>query len=315
MGPANSTPNATVTPPAEATEEYAACIDTLSKNGYYKEARRGLHLYSESVNGAAAIGGFGEGFIGHGDRTVFSKANSNSEGFGVAVTSVMYIRGWGGDMPTPLPPLLGSPSYDKGMNGYVYAGILPTDHTLRVTLSNRTPTMVVSIPATSPITADESTDTTLTSRHESGHIQLRITPCRAFLEHIFLIKAPPTINKFHLSAVPSPTRRSNLTPASKTSIPPAAPQQTRPPGTPRPSAPWSAVWHSAIMAYIVIERRRVRSKCPGSRLAAPFGPSFEPSSFSPPTLYYEAGERPRTRSLATSMSLSDFKKEVGVFIP
>ncbi|KAG0633803.1 hypothetical protein HOY80DRAFT_1005682 [Tuber brumale] len=33
MGPANSTPNAAVTPPAEATEEYTAWIDALSKNG------------------------------------------------------------------------------------------------------------------------------------------------------------------------------------------------------------------------------------------------------------------------------------------
>ncbi|KAG0644552.1 hypothetical protein HOY80DRAFT_1019525 [Tuber brumale] len=71
----------------------------------------------------------------------------------------------------------------------------------------------------------------------------------------------------------------------------------------------------AIMAYIAIERRRARSGSPGSRVAALFGPSFQPSSFSPPMLYYEAGERPRTHSLATGTSPSDFKQEAGILIP
>ncbi|KAG0638994.1 hypothetical protein HOY80DRAFT_1076276 [Tuber brumale] len=139
------------------------------------------------------------GLIDHGHKAVFSQANVNPKGFDVAVTSVMYIGGQGGgketgahksttggthvalsynsfqlrlplDMPTPLLPLLGSPSYGKGMNGYVYTGIPPADYILRVTLPNGTPTMVVSIPATSPITTDKSTDNTLTSQHRSGHI-------------------------------------------------------------------------------------------------------------------------------------------------
>ncbi|KAG0632748.1 hypothetical protein HOY80DRAFT_1067041 [Tuber brumale] len=158
-----------------------------------------LCLSSEGVNGSMAIVGFGEGLIDHGDKTVFSKANVNSEGFDVAVTSVMYIGGWGRgketevhksitggtdvallynssqlrlplDMPTPLLPLLGSSSYDKGMNRYVYTGIPPADYTLHVILSNETPTVVVSIPTTSPITTDESTDHTLMSQHQSEHI-------------------------------------------------------------------------------------------------------------------------------------------------
>ncbi|KAG0633399.1 hypothetical protein HOY80DRAFT_991843 [Tuber brumale] len=129
-----------------------------------------LCLGSEGVNGSVAIGGFSGGHIDHGRKAVFSQANVNPEGFDVAVTSIICIGGWGGgkgraahkstaggthvalsynssqlrlplDMPTPLLPLLGSPSYDKGMNGYVYTGIPPADYILRVTLSNGTPTM------------------------------------------------------------------------------------------------------------------------------------------------------------------------------
>ncbi|KAG0641121.1 hypothetical protein HOY80DRAFT_1114545 [Tuber brumale] len=153
-----------------------------------------LCLSSEVVNGSVATGGFGEGLIDHGDKMVFSEANVNYSGFVVTIASIMYIRGWGGGketevrgsarggahvvlsynssqlrlplgMPTPLLPLPGSPSYDKGMNGYVYTSILPADYTLRVTLPNGIPTIVVSIPATSPITTDPSTDNTLTSQH------------------------------------------------------------------------------------------------------------------------------------------------------
>ncbi|KAG0638993.1 hypothetical protein HOY80DRAFT_1022832 [Tuber brumale] len=69
------------------------------------------------------------------------------------------------------------------------------------------------------------------------------------------------------------------------------------------------------MAYIAIECQRARSGSPGIRLAVLFGPSFEPSSFSLSTLFYEAGKRPCTRSLVTGMSFSDFAKEVGIFIP
>ncbi|KAG0126274.1 hypothetical protein HOY82DRAFT_570544 [Tuber indicum] len=427
MGPANSTSNSTtISALAEATEEYAACIKALGKNGYYNETLDGdfisgvtlgegigtttaswnttkprdefsleglpiniiyegvlgygmvglsalqrarnsrvpemdvvsLHLGSEGVNGSAVMGGFDEGLIDHGNKAVFSKANVNSEGFDVAVTSVKYIgRGGGGsketdvyksttggthmalsynssqlrlpsDMLTPLLPLLGSPSYDRGVNGYVYSGIPPTDYTLRITLSNGTSNIVVSIPATSLITTDEITDNPLSSQRESGLTYLRIAPVspndgpslgRPFLEHIYLINAPPTINKFHLSAVPSPARRSNLTPASRTSIAIFLTSSTPINSTPRETPAIGPMVGGilggvvflvlAIIAYIATQRRRARSQSPGSRQNV----RFAPSSISPTTFYGEEGEKPRTRSLATSTNLSAFEKEVGAF--
>ncbi|KAG0635606.1 hypothetical protein HOY80DRAFT_431132 [Tuber brumale] len=427
MGPANSTSNSTtISALAEATEEYAACIRVLGKNGYYNETLDGnfisgvtlgqgigttaaswnttkprnefsleglpvnviyesvlgygmvglsalqrarnsrvpemdvvsLYLGSEGLNGSAVMGGFDEGLIDHGNKAVFSKANVNSEGFDVTVTSVKYIGGGGGgsretevyksttggthmalsynssqlrlppEMLTPLLPLLGSPRYDKGVHGYVYTGTPPTDYILRIALSNGTSGMVVNIPATSLITTDENTDNPLTSQRESGQTYLRIAPVsptdgpslgRPFLEHIYLINAPPTINKFHLSAVPSPARKSNLTPASRSSIAIFLTDSTPTNSTPRDTPAIGpmiggilggvAFLVLAIIAYITTQRRRARSQSLGSRHTV----GFAPSSSSPSTLYDQEGEKPRTRSLVTSTNLSAFEKEVGVF--
>ncbi|PWW74206.1 hypothetical protein C7212DRAFT_346147 [Tuber magnatum] len=309
MGSMNSTSNPTITTPTAATGEYAACIDTLHKNGYYGIGttavswkatkpldgfpleglpvniicesvlgygmvefsalqRAGnsrtaemnvfwLYLGWEGVNGSVVMGGFDEGLLDHGHKAVSSKANVNSEGFEVAVTSAKCIRGGGGggketevyksttggthialsynssrlrllpDMRSLPLPLLGRPGYDKGINKHVYTGIPLTDYTLCVKLSNGTSTMVSRIPITSRITADESTDNPVTSQRESGQTYLRTAPVSptdgsclgpASLEHIHLTNAPPTTNKPDLSAVPSPARRSNLTPASRNSI-------------------------------------------------------------------------------------------------
>ncbi|RPA92795.1 hypothetical protein L873DRAFT_1794042 [Choiromyces venosus 120613-1] len=99
------------------------------------------------------------------------------------------------DMPTLLLPLLMSSSYNNGMNGMNFDTYNYAQHPVSWTGS---PSL--------------------------GH---------AFLEHIFLIKALPTINKFHLFAIPFPTWRSNLTPSSKTSIALAVLQQIQPPETPQ----------------------------------------------------------------------------------
>ncbi|PWW77414.1 hypothetical protein C7212DRAFT_342714 [Tuber magnatum] len=191
-GPANSISNSTVTPPTEVTKEYAACIDALSKRGYYngaidrdfissvtpghgigtttfsRKTMKQLDGFSLGVLpvgtscrvvlgygmvGLSAlqivrnvVGGFNEGLIDHGHRVLFSQANANSEGFGVPITSVEYIREGGGgsketevyksttggihmalsynspqsrlppDMRSLPLPLLGGPSYNKGMN-------------------------------------------------------------------------------------------------------------------------------------------------------------------------------------------------------
>ena len=317
-----------------------------------------LYLGSKGVNGSAVMGGFDEGLIDHGQKAVFSKANVNSEGFAVAVTSVKYVAEGGGgsketevyksttegtqmalsynsfrirlplEMITPLLRLLGNPSYDKGVDGYVYTGTPPTDYTLHITLWNGTSTVTVNVPATSLITTDESTDNPLTSHRESGQTYLRIAPTsptdgpslgRPFLEHIYLINAPPTINKFHLSAVPSTPRRSNLTPASRTSIAIFLTDSTTTNSNSRDAPAIGPMVGGilggvvflvlAVIAYIALQRRRTRSRSSGSRLTV----HFAPSSFSPPTLYEEEGEKSRTRSLATSTNLSAFEKEVGVF--
>ena len=314
-----------------------------------------LYLGSKGVNGSAVMGGFDEGLIDHGQKAVFSKANVNSEGFAVAVTSVKYVAEGGGgsketevyksttgstqmalsynsfqirlppEMLTPLLPLLGNPSYDKGVDGYVYTGTPPTAYALRITLWNGTSTVIVSIPATSLITTDESTDNPLTSHRESGQTYLRIAPTsptdgpslgRPFLEHVYLINAPPTINKFHISAVPSPPRKSNLTPASRASI--AIFDSTTTNSSSRGSPALGPMIGGilggvlflvlAVIAYIALQRRRARSRSSGSRLTV----RFAPSSFSPPT-FSDEGEKSRTRSLATSTNLSAFEKEVGVF--
>jgi len=317
-----------------------------------------LYLGSKGVNGSAVMGGFDEGLIDHGQKAVFSKANVNSEGFAVAVTSVKYVAEGGGSketevyksttggtqmalsynsfqirlppgMLTPLLPLLGNPSYDKGVDGYVYTGAPPTDYTLHITLWNGTSTVTVNVPATSLITTDESTDNPLTSHRETGQTYLLIAPTsptdgpslgRPFLEHIYLINAPPTINKFHLSAVPSPPRRSNLTPASRTSIAIFLTDSSTTKSNSRDAPAIGPMVGGilggvvflvlAITAYIALQRRRTRSRSSGSRLTV----RFAPSSFSPPTLYEEEeGEKSRTRSLATSTNLSVLEKEVGVF--
>ncbi|PWW74056.1 hypothetical protein C7212DRAFT_346825 [Tuber magnatum] len=235
------------------------------------------------------MGGFDEGLLGHGHKAVSSKANVNSEEIEVAVTSAKYIRGRGGGgketevyksttggthialwydssqlrlppgIRSPPLPLLGRLSYDECINRHVYASIPPTDYTLCITLSNGTSTMVFSIPMTSRITADESTDNPVASQRESRQTCLRIAPISptegpclgpAFLEHIYLTNAPPTINKFDLSAVPSPTRRSNVTPASRNSIAifftdstqtSTAPRDTPAPGPMTGSTPGGAV--------------------------------------------------------------------------
>ncbi|RPA92685.1 hypothetical protein L873DRAFT_147079 [Choiromyces venosus 120613-1] len=317
-----------------------------------------LYLGTEGVNGSAVMGGFDEGLIDHGQKAVFSKANVNSEAFEVAVTSVKYIPVGGNrgketevyksttngtqmalsynsfqirlpqDMLAPLLPLIGNPTFDKGVNGYVYPETPPTDYTLRLTLSNGTSTLTVNVPATSLITTDDSTDNPLSSQRESGQTYLRLSPTsptdgaslgRPFLEHIYLINAPPTINKFHLSAVPSSLRKSNLTPASRSSISifltgsTSSEKDSR--DTPGVGPMIGGILGGiifllvAIIAYIALQRRRARrSTIPGSRLTV----RFAPSSFSPGYSYDEE-EKSRTRSLVTSTNLSAFEKEVGVF--
>lgn len=210
-----------------------------------------LNLGTGSRPGSVVMGGYDNALIDQNQKAIFSKTNTS--GFEVVLTRITYVGSSAEntvisvssndskialayDSPNiQLPaavlgnllPLIGSPTFDKDLNGYVYSGTPKTNYSLRFTLEGTTPISII-VPASSLLATDTSDDNPLTSRTESGRTYLRLSPSsdghpaylgRAFLQHVYVISAPPTINKFHISAIPSPfpTTRS-LVAASRTSI-------------------------------------------------------------------------------------------------
>lgn len=212
-----------------------------------------LNLGTDENTGSVVMGGYDDALINHGQKTIFSKTDTGD--FEVVVTDITYIGSMektivstsassseskitlAYDSPniqlSPetlkiLLPMIGSPTFDGDLNGYVYSGTPQTDYFLRFTLKNGTMSASIIVPASSLLTTDTSTDNPLTSRTESGRTYLRLSPSsdghpaylgRAFLQHVYLINAPPTINKFHISAIPSPAPKTKLlVAASRASI-------------------------------------------------------------------------------------------------
>ncbi|KAG0641767.1 hypothetical protein HOY80DRAFT_1021134 [Tuber brumale] len=269
MGPANSTPNAAVTPPVEATEEYTACIDALSKNGYYSKDYKPLGWVLAGglpVNiiyeGVLEYGMVGLGAIQRARNSRFPEMN--------IVSLCLSTAGINGSV---------------AMDGFG-EGVINHGHKAVFSKANvNSEGLVWPLPLSGTSEAGEESTTGGT------HVALSYNSSRLRLP----LDMPTPLLRL-LGSQSYGKGMNGDTPALGPII-----------GGVAPPAP-------ATTAYIAIERWRAQGGSPGSRPAALFGPSFEPSSFSPPMLYYEVGERPRTRSLATGTSPSDFKQESGVLI-
>lgn len=212
-----------------------------------------LNLGTGGNTGSVIMGGYDNALIDHNQKTIFSKTNTGD--FEVSLTEITYI----GSSEKPvisnsassgesrialaydshniqlspevlkvLLPLIGSPTFDESLNGYVYSGAPRIDYSLRFTLKNDIGSASIIVPAASLLVTDTSSDNPLTPRIESGRTYLRLSPSssshptylgRAFLQHVYVINAPPTINKFLISAIPSPFPKTRLPiPASRASI-------------------------------------------------------------------------------------------------
>lgn len=193
-----------------------------------------LNLGTGSRTGSVVMGGYDNALIDHNQKAIFSKTGTS--GFEVVLTGISFV---GSSSENPISslassnialaydspniqlpaailedllPLIGSPKFDKDLNGYVYSGTPNTDYSLRFTLEG-TESISVIVPVSSLLTTDTPDDNPLTSQTESGRTYLRLSPSsdghpaylgRAFLQHVYVISAPPIINKFLISAIPSP---------------------------------------------------------------------------------------------------------------
>lgn len=194
-----------------------------------------LNLGTDNRVGSVVMGGYDDALIDNNQKAVFSKTSTS--GFEVLLTGITYV-GSSSESPitsnsassnialaydspniqlpaevlASLLPLIGSPTFDKTLNGYVYPGTPKTDYSLRFTLEGSNSFSII-VPASSLLVTDTPDDNPMTPRTESGRTYLRLSPSsdghpaylgRAFLQHAYVISAPPTINKFHMSAIPSP---------------------------------------------------------------------------------------------------------------
>ena len=203
--------------------------------------------------GSVVMGGYDEALIDHSQKAVFARADETTEVFQVPLAGIGFIgtdhkqkevyKAPAGapkvslnydeygirltkEMLDPILPLIGSPTFDKDLNGYVFSSGTPNvDFSLRFTIGNGTASVCVTVPGSAFLTTDPTEDNPITQRTESGKTFLRISESdspslgRAFLQYVYLINAPPTIQSFHLSAVRSPFPKSkSLVAASRTSI-------------------------------------------------------------------------------------------------
>lgn len=194
-----------------------------------------LNLGTGSRVGSVVMGGYDNALIDQNQKAVFSKTSTS--GFEVLLTGITYV-GSSSENPVTssftsskialaydspniqlpagvlrdLLPLIGSPKFDADLNGYFYSGTPKTDYSLHFTLEGANSLSII-VPASSLLATDTSDDNPVTSRIESGRTYLRLSPSsdghpiylgRAFLQHVYVISAPPTINKFHMSAIPDP---------------------------------------------------------------------------------------------------------------
>lgn len=194
-----------------------------------------LNLGTGNRAGSVVMGGYDDALIDHNQKAVFSKTGTS--GFEVVLTGIAFVGPSSENsvisslvsspialaydspniqLPTAvlkdLLPLIGSPTFDEGLNGYVYSGTPKTDYSLRFTLEG-TESISIMIPALSLLATDTSDDNPLTPRTESERTYIRLSPSseghpaylgRTFLQHVYVISAPPIINKFHISAIPFP---------------------------------------------------------------------------------------------------------------
>jgi hypothetical protein len=213
-----------------------------------------LNLGTDTQTGSVVLGGYDDALIDKDQRAVFVKSSDLQHAFHASMTKLIVD----GDAETTilddtwnnaadviltyddfglclsqalidsLLPLIGNPSFDEDVNGYVYDGEPNTDYTLTFGLHNGTTEVMIEVPASALIVTQSSEDNPMTTRNETGKTYLQIRPTsdgsttgqylgRSFLQYVYIIDSPSTINKFHLSAVRESSEK-QLIAASKSSI-------------------------------------------------------------------------------------------------
>lgn len=305
-----------------------------------------LDLGTNKETGSVVMGGYDDALINHNQKVTFSKARA--EDLSVICSEVTYIYSSGQetvisgaesqtestfplayDSPNiQLPrevlsyllPLIGSPNFDEGLNGYVYPNTPRTDFSLRFTLGNGTSSASITIPASSLLASDTPEDNPLTLRTESGRTYLRLSPAsdsspahlgRAFLQHAYVVNAPSTINRFLISAIPSPRPSTkSLVAASRSSI---TMFNSTPSRNDKPAiGPMVggilggiAVIFGGIATWIFIVRRR-RARAPSRTTTVRFA---DTDQHSPAPLSYDYEKESKT----ATTSLSSFSRDIGMF--
>jgi hypothetical protein len=197
-----------------------------------------LSLGTDTQTGSVVLGGYDEALIDTDQRAVFVKGRELPNAFHASMTKLIVD----GDAATTilddtwndaadviltyddfglclsqalinsLLPLIGNPSFDEDVNGYVYDGEPNTNYTLTFGLHNGTTEVIIEVPASALIVTQSSADNPVTTRNETGKTYLQIRPTsdgsttgqylgRSFLQYVYIIDSPSTINRFHLSAV------------------------------------------------------------------------------------------------------------------
>lgn len=281
-----------------------------------------LNLGTGNRAGSVVMGGYDDALIDHNQKAVFSKTGTG--GFEVVLTGIAFVGpssensaisslasshiALAYDSPNiqlpaavleELLPLIGSPTFDEDLNGYVYSGTPKTDYSLRFTLEG-TESITIMVPALSLLATDTSDDNPLTSRTESERTYIRLSPSseghpaylgRAFLQHVYVISAPPTINRFHISAIPFPFPIArSLIVASRASVILFGVDTKKPPIGPIVGGTLGglAVIIAGIVAWVLIRRRksnRISSRS-GGKPAVHFD---EDKTSSIPSYSYEKG--------------------------
>ncbi|KAA8914474.1 hypothetical protein FN846DRAFT_926353 [Sphaerosporella brunnea] len=212
-----------------------------------------LNLGTEEQTGSVVLGGYDEALIDPTQRAVFPKAAELPRAFHAYMTKVVFDGGsqkvllnedpglaadvdlryddyglrLSQELIDTLLPLIGNPTYDEDVKGYVYNGEPKLDYSLTFGLSNGTSEVMIKVPASSLIMTQSPHDNPLTPLNETGKTFLQIRPTtngtsdqylgRSFMRHVYIIDSPSTLEKFHLSAVRQSSGK-KLIAASKSSI-------------------------------------------------------------------------------------------------
>ncbi|KAL7273459.1 hypothetical protein RUND412_003676 [Rhizina undulata] len=127
-----------------------------------------------------------------------------------------------------LLPLIGNPTYDEDLDGYVYENddAIESNYSLLFILGNGTNFVEISLQAEDLLEQESATDNPLTSHNETGRTFLRLSNStgdvylgRAFLKYIYLVDSPADgIGKFHVNAIPALRTEVKLLVSDTTSI-------------------------------------------------------------------------------------------------